>query len=29
VVNDELRIEIPAGFDPKALRQLIEVLRAS
>jgi len=29
VVNDNLRIEIPAGFDPHALRQIIEVLRAS
>ena len=29
VVNDTLRIEIPAGFDPNALRQIIEVLRAS
>ena len=29
VVNDNLRIEIPAGFDPSALRQIIEVLRAS
>jgi len=29
VVNDNLRIEIPAGFDPNALRQIIEVLRAS
>jgi len=29
VVNDDLRIEIPTGFDPAALRQIIEVLRAS
>jgi hypothetical protein len=29
VVNDTLRIEIAAGFDPRALRQIIEVLRAS
>ena len=29
VVNDNLRVEVPAGFDPNALRQLIEVLRAS
>ena len=29
VVNDNLRIEIPAGFDPIALRQIIEVLRTS
>ena len=29
VVNDSLRIELPAGFDPNALRQIIEVLRAS
>jgi hypothetical protein len=28
VVSDDLRIEIPAGFDPNALRQVIEVLRA-
>ena len=28
VVNDTLRIEIPAGFDPNALRQIIEVLSA-
>ena len=29
VINDKLRIEIPAGFDPNSLRQIIEVLRAS
>ena len=29
VVNDDLRIEVPPGFDPNALRQIIEVLRAS
>ena len=29
VINDDLRIEIPAGFDRNALRQIIEVLRAS
>jgi hypothetical protein len=29
VVNDNLRIEIPADFDPNALRQLIDVLRTS
>ena len=29
VVNNDLRIEIPAGFDPNALRQLIQVLRTS
>ena len=29
VVSNDLRIEIPAGFDPHALRQIIEVLRAS
>ena len=28
VINDDLRIEIPSGFDPSALRQVIEVLRA-
>ncbi len=28
VVDDKLRIEIPAGFDPNALRRVIEVLRA-
>jgi len=29
VVNNDLRIEIPVGFDPNALRQLIQLLRAS
>jgi hypothetical protein len=29
MVSNDLRIEIPTGFDPKALRQLIQVLRAS
>ena len=29
VVNDELRIEIPAGFDPNTLKQVIEVVQAS
>ncbi|MEN8129952.1 MAG: hypothetical protein ABFS45_07110 [Pseudomonadota bacterium] len=29
VVNDDLRIEIPADFDPNVLRQLIQVLRGS
>lgn len=29
VVNNDLRIEIPVGFDPHVLRQLIQVLRAS
>jgi hypothetical protein len=28
VVSNDLRIEIPADFDPNALRQVIEVLRA-
>ena len=29
VLDDDLRIEIPAGFDPQALRQLVRVLRVS
>ncbi len=29
VLDDDLRIEIPPGFDPHALRQLVRVLRAS
>lgn len=29
VVNEDLRIEIPADFDPNALRQIIQVLRGS
>ena len=29
VINEDLRIEIPADFNPNALRQLIQVLRES
>ena len=29
VVQEDLRIEIPPGFDPQALRQLVRVLRTS
>jgi hypothetical protein len=29
MVSNDLRIEIPTGFDPNTLRQLIQVLRAS
>ena len=28
-INDNLRIEIPAGFDPVTLKQVVQVLRAS
>jgi len=28
-INDHLRIEIPSGFDPNTLRQVIDVLQAS
>lgn len=28
-INDNLRIEIPAGFDPVTLKQVVQVLQAS
>jgi len=28
-VNDQLRLEIPAGFDPHTLKQVIQVLQSS
>ncbi len=29
LIQDDLRIEVPAGFNPQLLRQVIQVLRAS
>ena len=29
VIEDDLRVEVSAGFDPHLLRQVVEVLRAS
>jgi hypothetical protein len=28
-IDDHLRIEIPAGFDPVTLKQVVQALRAS
>ncbi len=28
-IQEDLRIEVPAGFDPHVLQQVIQVLRAS
>jgi hypothetical protein len=29
LINDKLRLEIPAGFDPVTLRQVVQTLQAS